>query len=50
MDHAHQVIVAARATSQSSDKQQAVVMIAETISNTGSVPRRSTKGSIRRRR
>ena len=50
VDCAHQVIVAARATSQSSDKQQAVVMIAETISNTGSVPRRSTKGSIRRRR
>ena len=49
-DHAHQVIVAARGTNQSSDKQQAVVMIAETISNTGSVPRRSTKGSIRRRR
>ena len=39
MDHSHQVIVAARATSQSSDKQQAVVMIAETISNTGVVPR-----------
>ena len=50
VDCAHQVIVAARATNQSSHKQQAVVMIAETISNTGSVPRRSTKGSIRRRR
>ena len=49
VDHAHQVIVAARATNQSSDKQQAVVMIAEAISNTGAVPRRSTKGSIRRR-
>ena len=50
VDHAHQVIVAARATNQTSDKQQAVVMIEETISNTASVPRRSTKGSIRRRR
>ena len=49
VDHAHQVIVAARATNQTTDKQQAVVMIAETISNTGAVPRRSTKGSIRRR-
>ena len=39
MDHAHQVIVAARATNQSSDKQQAVVMIEETISNTGAVPK-----------
>ena len=48
VDHAHQVIVAARATNQTSDKQQAVVMIAEAISNTGAVPRRSTKGSIRR--
>ena len=48
VDYAHRVIVAARATNQSSDKQQAVVMIAETISNTGAVPRRSTKGSIRR--
>ena len=33
------VIVAARATNQSSDKQQAVVMIAETIDNVGAVPR-----------
>ena len=39
VDHAHQVIVAARATNQSSDKQQAVVMIEETISNTGVMPR-----------
>ena len=39
VDHAHQVIVAARATNQSSDKQQAVVMIEETISNTGAVPK-----------
>ena len=39
VDHARQVIVAARATSQSSDKQQAVGMIEEAISNTGAVPK-----------
>ena len=39
VDHAHQVIVAARATNLTSDKQQAVVMIEETISNTGAVPK-----------
>ena len=39
MDCAHQVIVAALATNLTSDKQQAVVMIAETISNTGAVPK-----------
>ena len=39
VDHAHQVIVAARATNQTSDKQQAVVMIGETIRNTGVMPR-----------
>ena len=39
VDHAHQVIVAARATNQTSDKQQAVGMIEETISNTGAVPK-----------
>ena len=39
MDHEHQVIVADRATNQSSDKGQAVSMIEETISNTGTVPR-----------
>ena len=39
VDHAHQVIVAARATNQTSDQQQAVVMIEETISNTGVMPR-----------
>ena len=46
VDHAHQVIVAARATNQSSDKQQAAAMMQETIDNVGAVPR----GSIRRRR
>ena len=39
VDHAHQVIVAARATNLTSDKQQAVGMIEETISNTGAVPK-----------
>ena len=39
VDHAHQVIVAARATNLTSDKQQAVGMIEETISNTGVMPR-----------
>ena len=35
----HQVIVAARATNQPSDKQQAATMIEETINNAGSVTR-----------
>ena len=39
VDYAHQVIVAARATNQTSDKQQAVGMIEETIRNTGVMPR-----------
>ena len=39
VDSAHQVIVAARATNQSSDKRQAVGMIEEAISNTGAVPK-----------
>ena len=39
VDQEHQVIVAARATNQPSDKQQAATMIGETIDNTGSVPR-----------
>ena len=39
VDHAHQVIVAAQATNQTSDQQQAVAMMAETISNTGVVPK-----------
>ena len=39
VDHEHQVIIAARATNLTSDKQQAVVMIAETIDNVGRVPR-----------
>ena len=39
VDHAHQVIVAARATNQSSDKQQAAAMMRETIDNVGAVPR-----------
>ena len=39
VDSAFQVIVAARATNQASDKQQAVVMIEEAIANTGAVPK-----------
>ena len=39
VDSEHQVIIAARATNQTSDKQQAVVMIEETIANAGVVPR-----------
>ena len=39
VDSAHQVIVAARATNQTSDKQQAAVMMEETIDNVGAVPR-----------
>ena len=39
MDSAHQVIVAARATNQTSDKRQAAAMMEETIDNVGAVPR-----------
>ena len=39
VDSAHQVVVAARATNQVSDKGQAVAMVEETIGNTGTVPR-----------
>ena len=39
VDSGHQVIVAAQATNQASDKQQAVAMIEETIANTGAVPK-----------
>ena len=39
VDSAHQVIVAARATNQTSDKQQAAAMMEETIDNIGAVPR-----------
>ena len=39
VDSAQQVIVAARATNQTSDKQQAAVMMEETIDNVGAVPR-----------
>jgi len=38
-DSAHQVIVAALATNQSSDKGQAAAMVEEAILNTGEVPR-----------
>ncbi len=39
MDHEHRVIVADRPTDQVSDKGQAVVMIEETILNTGDTPK-----------
>ena len=39
MDNSHQVIVAARATDQPSDKGQALSMIEETIGNVGAVPK-----------
>ena len=39
VDSAHQAIVAARATNQTSDKQQAAAMMEETIDNVGAVPR-----------
>ena len=39
VDSAHQVIVAARATNQPSDKQQAVPMEEEAIGNVGTVPK-----------
>ena len=39
MDNAQQVIVAARATNQPSDKGQAVSMIEETVNNAGAVPK-----------
>ena len=39
VDSAHQVIVAERATNQTSDKQQAASMMEETIDNVGAVPR-----------
>ena len=39
VDSAHQVVVAARATDQASDKGQAVTMVAESIGNAGVVPR-----------
>ena len=39
VDHEHQVIIAARATNQASDQQQAVAMIQEAIANLGAVPK-----------
>ena len=39
VDYEHQVIIAAQATNQASDKQQAVVMLQEAIANVGAVPR-----------
>ena len=42
MDSEYQVIVAARATNLTSDKQQAAVMIAEAIANTGAIPKEAS--------
>ena len=42
VDSAHQVNVAARATNQSSDKQQAVAMVEETVGNVGAVSREAS--------
>ena len=39
VDSAHQVIVAAQATNQTSDKQQAVAMVEKAIDNVGAVPK-----------
>ena len=39
VDSAHQVILAARAANATSDKQQAVAMVEETIGNVGAVPK-----------
>ena len=39
VDHGHQVMIAARATNQAMDKQQAVAMIQEAIANLGAVPK-----------
>ena len=39
VDSGHQVIVAAQATNQTSDKQQAVAMVEEVIDNVGAVPK-----------
>ena len=38
-DSAHQLIVAAQATNQTSDKQQAVAMVEKAIDNVGAVPK-----------
>ena len=40
VDSAHQVIAAAPATNLTSDERRAVAMVEETVSNTGSVPRK----------
>ena len=39
VDSVHQVILAARATNQASDKQQAMAMMEETVANVGTVPK-----------
>ena len=44
-DDAHQVIVAAEATNQASDKNQAVSMIEQAIGNVGAVPKEVSAGA-----
>ena len=44
MDSAHQVIVAARATNRPSDKQQAGVIVVETVSNLALAPKEVSAG------
>ena len=50
VDSAHQVIVAARATNQTSDKQQAAAMMEETIDNVGAVPRDRMRRKLQTKR
>ena len=45
VDSGHQVIVAARATNATSDKQQAAVMVEEAIGNVGTAPREVSAGA-----
>ena len=44
VDSAHQVIVAAEATNQATDKEQAVAMIEQAIGDTGTVPKEVSAG------
>ena len=45
VDSAHQVIVAARATNRPSDKQQAGVIVEETVSNLALAPKEVSAGA-----
>ena len=46
VDSGHQVIVAAQATNQTSDKQQAVAMVEKAIDNVGAVPKEVSASSL----